>query len=560
MRGLVCSKQSVVIALAICLCALSPAFPARAQDELADTTAADTRPTPLFSDGFETTGDLSLWTIKGDLAVQQREVISGGFAGRATSNGNGPSFAVKKLDEESHDLYYRVRFNLISQGGTPVNLLRLRTARGDAIVSLFVDPDGRLGYVNDVTGETVQSATVINRGNWHELQLHARVEPDKGLAEVWLDEDPITELTRKIALGATAIGRVELGDNSGGHSYDVAFDDVMVQNSFIPTSQSPANIPGTLEVQTLPPIPGVSFTIDGRTFVTDDHGFVQIEIDRWSPDLKERIGIPDTALADGSRASFSRWFDWSNTLEDDVIAAFFVDFPIAYTFVDLQGNPVDPATIDSLTFKSSTGVSNTFKQGEHSGQHMLRGSRVVPTQAGPINKILYYTLESVKVRGSDVVNRAQQRYFPATESDWTVQVRYFFVDFNARDAFFGFPIGSAVKLVYPDHLDEKVPFGSGANLRLGPLPRGEYQVSAIGPGFSPPAPLMLTRDQVVDMKIISYVDMAFAGTVLAVIGFGLLFIGRPQLLLVPVRLILHPSQLVQRVRVVTWRTARRTPL
>jgi len=72
--------------------------------------------------------------------------------------------------------------------------------------------------------------------------------------------------------------------------------------------------------------------------------------------------------------------------------------------------------------------------------------------------------------------------------------------------------------------------------------------------------LMLTRDQVVDMKIISYVDMAFAGIVLAAIGFGLLFLGRPQLLLVPVRLILHPSQLVQRIRVVTWRTARRTPL
>ena len=45
---------------------------------------------------------------------------------------------------------------------------------------------------------------------------------------------------------------------------------------------------------------------------------------------------------------------------------------------------------------------------------------------------------------------------------------------------------------------------------------------------------MLTRDQVVDMKIISYVDMAFAGMVLAVIAFGLLFFGRPQLFLVPV--------------------------
>jgi hypothetical protein len=559
MSGSIWSRWSAVIALATCLCALSPAFPARAQDAPPDTGTADTQPTPLFSDGFEATGDLSLWTIKGDLEVQQREVISGGFAARATSTGNGPRFAVKKLDEESHDLYYRVRFNLISQGGTPVNLLRLRTARGDSIVSLYVDTAGRLGSVNDATGDIVKTATTIDRGKWHELQLHARIGPDYGLTEVWLDEQPIAELTGKTGLGATAIGRVELGDNAGGHTYDVAFDDVIVQSSFIPSSEGPADVPGTLDVQTMPPLPGVSFALDGRTFVTDDHGFVRIEIDRWSPKLREHIEIPETRFPDGSHARFARWFGWSNTIQDDVTAAFFVDFPVAYTFIDLQGNPIDPATIDSLTFKSSTGVSHTFKQGEHTDQHMLQGSRVVPTQAGPLNKNLYYTLESVMVNGSDVVNRAQQRYFPATESHWTVQLRYFFVDFNARDAFFGFPIGSAVKMVYPDSSVEVEKFGSGANLRLGPLPRGEYQVSAVGPGFSPPAPLMLTRDQVVDMKIITYVDMAFAGMVLAAIGFGLLFIGRPQLLLVPVHLIRHPSQLVQLVRLVEWRALRRTP-
>jgi hypothetical protein len=562
MNGSIWSRRSVVIALAACLCALPLAFPARAQDgqeEPADSSTADTQPTPLFSDGFEATADLSLWTIKGDLEVQQREVISGGFAARGTSTGNGPRFATKKLDEESNDLYYRVRLNLMSQGGTPVNLLRLRTARGDTIVSLYVDPAGRLGYLNDVTGDHVVSPVIVDRGTWHELQLHARIGPDYGLTEVWLDEKLIAELTGNAGLGTTAIGRVELGDNAGGHVYDVAFDDVMVQSSFISPSEGPTDVPGTLNVQTLPPLPGVSFTIDGRTFVTDDHGFVHIEIDRWTQKLKERIEIPDTMLPDGSRASFARWFGWSNTLEDDVTAAFFVEFPIAYTFIDLQGNPIDPATVDSLTFKSSTGVSHTFKQGEHTDQHMLRGSRVVPTQAGPINKNLYYTLESVMVNGSDVVNRAQQRYHPATESAWTVQLRYFFVDFTARDAFFGFPIGSALKLVNPDGNVERVPFESGANLRLGPLPRGEYQVSAVGPGFSPPAPLMLTRDQFVEMKIITYVDMAFAGIVLAAIGFGLLFAGRPQLLLTPVRLIRHPSQLVQLVRALEWRALRRTP-
>ena len=140
---------------------------------------------------------------------------------------------------------------------------------------------------------------------------------------------------------------------------------------------------------------------------------------------RERVSLAGSDGPTRSRTTSPPHFSWSS--------------PIAYTFIDLQGNPIDPATVESLTFKSSTGVSHTFEQGEHTDQHMLRGSRVVPTQAGPINKELYYTLESVMVSGSNVVNRAQQRYHPATESDWTVQLRYFFVDFNARDAFFGFP-------------------------------------------------------------------------------------------------------------------------
>jgi hypothetical protein len=560
MSGSIRGAWAVLLAITASLNTLSGVDPAHAQDL---PTSSDTTPspsTPLFSDGFEATGDLTLWTMEGGLEVQQREVISGGFAARGTSSGNnGPRFAVKKLDKESHDIYYRVRFNLISQGGNPVNLLRLRSARGDAIISMYVKQDGRLSYVNDVTGDAVESAVSVDRGEWHELQIHARIDPGNGQIEVWLDEDPVADLTGKAGLGAIAVGRVELGDNTGAHTYDLAFDDVIVQNSFIPSSQVPGAIAGSLDVQTLPAVPGVSFIVDGRTFVTDDRGFVSIQIERWSPKLKERIDVPDVTLPDGSRARFARWFGWSDAIHDDVIAAFFVDFPISYTFIDLQGNPVDPAMVSSLTFRSSTGVSHTYEQAQHLDQQLLQGSRVVPTQAGALNKNLYYTLENVMVNGSNVVNRAQQRYHPATESNWTIQLRFFFVDFSSRDAFFGFPIGSAVKLVYPDGQIAQEPFASGANLRLGPLPRGEYQVSAVGPGFSPPGPLMLTRDQVVEMKIVTYLDMAVAAVVLMAIGFGLLFIGRPQLIIVPVRLIRHPSQLLRLVREVDWRSMRWTP-
>jgi len=45
---------------------------------------------------------------------------------------------------------------------------------------------------------------------------------------VWLDGVRINDLSRTEGLGGTAIGRIQLGDNSTGRTYDVAFDNVVV--------------------------------------------------------------------------------------------------------------------------------------------------------------------------------------------------------------------------------------------------------------------------------------------------------------------------------------------
>jgi hypothetical protein len=86
---------------------------------------------------------------------------------------------------------------------------------------------------NDAGDLTTVSSTAASLGAWHTLELHATINGSSGLTEVWLDGTKIAALTKTQNLGATAIGRIQLGDNSGSRTYDVALDDVAVDTSFI---------------------------------------------------------------------------------------------------------------------------------------------------------------------------------------------------------------------------------------------------------------------------------------------------------------------------------------
>jgi hypothetical protein len=56
--------------------------------------------------------------------------------------------------------------------------------------------------------------------------------------EVWFDGAPISALAQQQSLGATPIGQIQLGENALGHIYDLAFDDVVVDNNFIALSDT----------------------------------------------------------------------------------------------------------------------------------------------------------------------------------------------------------------------------------------------------------------------------------------------------------------------------------
>jgi fibronectin type 3 domain-containing protein len=190
-----------------------------------------------FADTFET-GDLSQWTTATGIGVQQQEVFAGQWAARATATGS-PAYAYKQLTQAQSDLYYQLRFKPITQGANSAVLQRVWTAGGSPLIKLYLDSSGKLVYRNDVAQTSSTSLNAPAKGKWHTLQLHTLVNGTASKVEVWLDGTKISALSKTESLGTTPIGRVQFGDDASGRSFDVAFDDVVLDSSFIADTTPP---------------------------------------------------------------------------------------------------------------------------------------------------------------------------------------------------------------------------------------------------------------------------------------------------------------------------------
>jgi hypothetical protein len=199
---------------------------------------------------------------------------------------------------------------------------------------------------------------------------------------------------------------------------------------------------------------------------------------------------------------------------------------VRFRFVDPRGKLVNPKRIASVTLRSGTG---TTRRVTGRGPVLLPAERTVPLEGGLARKSVEWSVQSVMVDGSNVVNRGQQRFVPGKQREVSISVLFFKASFSVRDMLFGFPLGSAIRLRFPDGRVRRYPLANGASLQLPALARGEYEVSVDARGISFTQPVSLSRDQRVALRVTSYLDVVLLGGAIGAIVLGLLLVRRPRL-------------------------------
>jgi len=195
-----------------------------AAGNVSNASTAASATTPLFTDGFES-ANLSRWTSVSGLAVQNTNVYAGSWAAEAQSK-SAADFASKTLPATYTSLYYRMRVKVLQGKPDTADVLRLRTASGGNLLSIFYNDKKNLGYRNDTTNTTTTSTSSLAVGTWYEVKVHLVVNGASSQVEVWLNGTRITALSRTDSFGTTPIGQVVAGETTAGHAYDFAVDEV----------------------------------------------------------------------------------------------------------------------------------------------------------------------------------------------------------------------------------------------------------------------------------------------------------------------------------------------
>ena len=78
-----------------------------------------------------------------------------------------------------------------------------------------------------VTGEAAKAPAELTLDQWHVLRV--RLDTAAGSVRIRLDGTRVPALSGPWSFDGATIGRLQLGDNRPGGSFDVAFDDVLVR-------------------------------------------------------------------------------------------------------------------------------------------------------------------------------------------------------------------------------------------------------------------------------------------------------------------------------------------
>jgi hypothetical protein len=326
---------------------------------------------------------------------------------------------------------------------------------------------------------------------------------------------------------------------------------------------SPARASGaTLTVQSVPALQGLDFSFDGRHYTTSKDGTVRIPT---TPGRHHLVALPWRHASRGIRVAFSRWGDDSFTPARTITVGgshvvqvgYGLKFLRGLSFYDCVGaedadtrtgcdhnrtRPVNGSEVDSVTLANMIGEKVVLRRGQ---RRWLEGVRVARRLHGLEETLITYSVMQVMVSGTNVVNQAQQRYYFAHPADprkvpygrhirfaggnLNVRLSLYDAKFTTHDLLFRRPVGNAVRLTYPNGHTKVFALSHGTTT-IKSLPRGLYNVVVkTSAGIRMTVPVSLSKNQNMQLKVISYADVGSSFLVFVLVSLGLVTVRRPAL-------------------------------
>jgi hypothetical protein len=275
-----------------------------------------------------------------------------------------------------------------------------------------------------------------------------------------------------------------------------------------PAAQA-ATTPRTVNVQVVPEYPGVQFTLDGIPAVTGSGGRVTVP-DPNLTDPAQNLVLNEQQLGPTLRVSLDRVQKDPNhgAFSRNLVVELDADSAVTINLLTPQRKELPLTEVESVTLNDSLGRTTRISPTQLRAPVWLASSRPSKVTDGVSSRLVTYSVKSVMVRGTNVVNSGQLRFTTANHSlTWNVPVILHSLTVVGDDLLAAKPAGTSVRLTYPNGTVQTIPFGPHHRVTLSDLPRGSYGVKVLG-GLVPLASTVrLSRDQAAAEIVVTAGDM-----------------------------------------------------
>jgi hypothetical protein len=278
-----------------------------------------------------------------------------------------------------------------------------------------------------------------------------------------------------------------------------------------------APVKGTVKVITVPRTPDVQFQVDGTALTTGANGIgiAQVADLNYVQD-KLTLAASQAGPYQVSSLRVSK-LDTIVTGQRRLIAAIDVRRGVKLRFIDSHYKPIPASAVDSVTMSAGSGVTTTIVGTELTVPALLLTQVAERIGSGWGTRTVKYSLESVRIDGSNAVFTGKQTIYPLSTSVWTIQLAVFSMTLSVRDALFGSTIGTRTVITRPDGSTVAKDVPSGSPHVFTGMVRGLYTLKIDAAVVGGTTSVLVSRDGEVDLRVITLLDalvIALAGAIL----------------------------------------------